>query len=56
MAELVKRCGCPDSTIAAKWQSKEYGEGMRLFTTSGKKDEVMRCTVCGNGGSGVKKK
>lgn len=44
MAVEVKKCSCSGS-LAAKFQDKEYGQGMRVMNQTLKKE--YNCTVCG---------
>jgi len=48
----VRRCGCTQTPLGnqagAKFQDKEYGPGMRLYTEGPKgQNGKIRCTVCG---------
>lgn len=43
---VVKKCGCPDTSHAAKYQNAKYGNGMRVMNYDSKKTAAT-CTVCG---------
>ena len=45
MATVVKKCSCKEGQ-AAKFQDKEYGQGMRVMNEDLKK--TAACTVCGS--------
>ena len=46
----IMKCGCrgwKDKTEAAKFQDKQYGEGMRVHNAVSK-ENTFRCTICGD--------
>jgi len=54
----LKDCNAKANSQSLKFQEKTYGQGMRVFTSSGKAEDGTkeRCSICGKSEGDFKKK